>query len=56
MARYLKTGITESAAAAADAQVRATVETIIADVASRGDDAAREYSLKFDNWAPDDFR
>ena len=56
MARYLKTGVTESAAAAADAQVRSTVEAIIADVAERGDDAARDYSVKFDRWGPEDFR
>jgi sulfopropanediol 3-dehydrogenase len=56
MARHLKTGITEDAAAEADAQVRATVEEIIADVKKRGDDAVRDWSRKFDNWAPDDFR
>jgi histidinol dehydrogenase len=42
MARYLKTGITEDAAAEADAQVRATVEEIIADIKKRGDDAVRD--------------
>ena len=56
MARYLKTGITEDAAAEADAQVRATVEAIISDVKARGDDAVRDWSKKFDNWAPADFR
>ena len=56
MARYLKTGITESAAAAADAQVRAVVEGIIADIGERGDDAARDYSRTFDRWGPEDFR
>lgn len=56
MARYLKTGITEGAAAEADAQVRATVEEIIADIKKRGDDAVRDWSRKFDNWAPESFR
>jgi sulfopropanediol 3-dehydrogenase len=56
MARYLKTGITEDAAAEADAQVRATVEEIIADVKKRGDAAVRDWSMKFDNWGPEDFR
>ena len=56
MARYLKTGITEDAAAEADAQVRKVVEEIIADIKKRGDDAVRDWSLKFDNWAPADFR
>ena len=56
MARYLKTGITEDAAAEADAQVRNVVEEIIADIKKRGDDAVRDWSMKFDNWAPADFR
>jgi sulfopropanediol 3-dehydrogenase len=56
MARYLKTGITEDAAAEADAQVRQVVEEIIADIKKRGDDAVRDWSQKFDNWAPADFR
>ena len=55
MARYLKTGITESAAADADAQVRATVEEIVADVKARGDAAVRDWSAKFDGWSPDSF-
>lgn len=56
VARYLKTGITEDAAAEADAQVRATVETIIADIKARGDSAMRDWSAKFDSWNPADFR
>lgn len=56
MAKYLKTGITEDAAAEADAQVRSTVEAIIADIKSRGDDAVRDWSEKFDNWKPERFR
>ncbi len=56
MVRYLKTGITEDAAAEADAQVRKTVEDIITDIKVRGDDAVRDWSAKFDNWAPADFR
>ena len=56
MAHYLKTGITEDAAAEADVQVRATVETIIADIKSRGDDAMRDWSAKFDGWSPAEFR
>ncbi len=56
MVRYLKTGITEDAAAEADAQVRKTVEDIITDIKARGDDAVRDWSAKFDNWAPADFR
>ena len=55
MARILKHGITETAAAEADAAVRATVETIIADVAKRGDAAVRDYSERFDKWSPASF-
>jgi sulfopropanediol 3-dehydrogenase len=36
--------------------VRETVTQIIADVRERGDAAVREYSEKFDNWSPADFR
>ena len=54
--RYLKRGISAADSAAADASVRATVETIIADIARDGDGAVRRYSARFDDWAPDDFR
>ncbi|WP_326824324.1 histidinol dehydrogenase [Streptosporangium sp. NBC_01756] len=37
-------------------QVRETVSQIIADVRSRGDEAVREYSGKFDGWQPEEFR
>ncbi|MCA6277990.1 MAG: histidinol dehydrogenase [Phenylobacterium sp.] len=56
MARRLKNGITEGAAAEADAQVRSTVEAILADVRARGDKAVRDWSAKFDGWAPESFR
>jgi sulfopropanediol 3-dehydrogenase len=45
-----------SAIRQADAKVRATVEQILADIEARGDDAVRDLSKKFDNWAPKDFR
>lgn len=56
LARFLKTGITEDAAAEADAQVRSTVESIISDIKQRGDAAVRDWSEKFDSWSPNDFR
>jgi sulfopropanediol 3-dehydrogenase len=56
MARYLKRGRDVEAVAAADAKVRATVESILDDIASRGDAAVRELSVKFDNWDRDDYR
>ena len=35
--------------------VRAIVEGVIADIRDRGDDAVREYSEKFDDYAPESF-
>jgi sulfopropanediol 3-dehydrogenase len=37
-------------------EVRATVEGVINDIRDRGDEAVREYSKKFDNYAPETFR
>src|SRR6266540_3808632 len=56
MARYLKRGMDASAIKAADAKVRATVETILAEVETRRDAAVRELSQKFDNWSPPSFK
>ncbi len=56
MPRYFKTGISEDAKADADAKVRRTVEDILAAIDARGDAAVREYSQRFDGWAPEDFR
>lgn len=56
MIRYLKRGRDVQARADDDVKVRATVEGIIRDIEQRGDDAVREYSRKFDNWEPADFR
>jgi sulfopropanediol 3-dehydrogenase len=36
-------------------QVRETVENVIADIRTRGDEAVREYSLKFDKYGPESF-
>ena len=40
----------------ADAKIHNMVETIIADVAKRGDAAVREMSERFDKWSPPRFR
>ena len=56
MARFLKRGMDASAIKAADAQVRSTVESILAEVEDKKDLAIRELSKKFDNWEPKDFR
>jgi sulfopropanediol 3-dehydrogenase len=50
MAVYLKRGATSQAKADRDRSVRDTVETILASIEERGDDAVRELSIKFDNW------
>lgn len=55
MITHLKEGKDEAELAKVDAGVRATVETILADVAARGDEAVRELSEKFDGYAPDSF-
>ncbi|EMQ4278343.1 histidinol dehydrogenase [Vibrio alginolyticus] len=56
MTRILKNGITEEASASNDAKVRQIVESILADIESKGDSAVRELSEKFDNWSPEQFR
>ncbi len=56
MARHLKRGLDVSEVKAADAKVRETVETILADIEARGDAAVRALSEKFDNWSPESFR
>ena len=56
MVRYLKKGKGAAEVAEGDAKVRATVESILADIALRGDDAVRELSEKFDSWSPPSFR
>jgi sulfopropanediol 3-dehydrogenase len=52
MVRYLKRGMDAGSLKAADAQVRATVEAILADVETRRDVAVRAFSEKFDGWSP----
>jgi len=56
MSRWLKRGMDASAIKEADARVRQTVESILADVDARKDTAIRELSEKFDKWSPKDFR
>lgn len=56
MIQQLKKGQSAQAKASNQAQVRATVEGILADIEQRGDTAVREYSEKFDNWAPQSMR
>ncbi|GAA3676484.1 histidinol dehydrogenase [Arthrobacter ginkgonis] len=51
----LKSPAGNSVNAGSTPQVRATVESVIQDIRDRGDEAVREYSQKFDNYAPDSF-
>jgi sulfopropanediol 3-dehydrogenase len=56
MAEHLKKRIGEAETKAAEAQVRQTVEAILADIEARGEKAVRELSRKFDSWSPKSFR
>lgn len=56
MIRRVKTGQSKEARAEQGVQVRMTVEGILGEIASRGGTAVREFSRKFDNWSPQQFR
>lgn len=56
MAIWLKRGAGTAAKAEDDRRVRDTVETILADIETRGDAAVRELSVKFDKWDREDYR
>jgi sulfopropanediol 3-dehydrogenase len=56
MAQYLKRSRDAAQRAEDDSKVRATVEAILADIETRGDDAVRELSVKFDQWDRKDYR
>jgi sulfopropanediol 3-dehydrogenase len=56
MTRWLKRGRDPEAIAQDDARTRQIVETTLADIQERGDDAVRELSVKFDGWDRGDYR
>src|SRR5579863_7225768 len=56
MIRHIKTGPSAEPKAESSAQVRKTVEAILAEIAARGEAAVREYSEKLDKWSPASFR
>jgi len=56
MAIWLKRSISAEVKADADRQVRDTVERILDDIATRGDAAVRDLSIRFDKWDREDFR
>jgi len=51
----LKSAISTESVAASNEQVSEIVRNIIGDVRRRGDAAVREYSERFDHWAPESF-
>ena len=53
---WLKRGKPEADRAAEDARTRTTVESVLADIAARGDAAVRDLSQKFDRYSPPAFR
>jgi sulfopropanediol 3-dehydrogenase len=56
MPKIVKSGRDAGAQAIEDASIRATVESLLADIATRGDAAVRDASRKFDGWDRTDFR
>jgi sulfopropanediol 3-dehydrogenase len=54
--QIIKAGKPAAQKADLNAQVRATVEGILADIETRGDAAVRDHSAKFDKWSPASFR
>ena len=56
MAEWLKRGATAEIKADNDRKVRDTVDTILTDIAARGDVAVRELSIRFDGWDREDYR
>ena len=52
----IKHGISEVDSRAADVRVRQVVENILEDIRTRGDEAVRELSVRFDKWSPPSFR
>jgi len=56
MIRQVKSGQPAAVKAEVNTQVRQTVESILAQISLRGEQAVREYSQRFDQWAPASFR
>lgn len=55
MATILKASKPQSERAEDDSKVRHIVEGLLNDIETRGDDAVRELSEKFDDWSPESF-
>ena len=55
MAVTLKSGLSEEVKAEENDKVQSMVETALADIEKRGDDAVRAMSKDFDKWDPREF-
>ena len=55
MAVTLKSGLSEKVKAEENDKVQSMVETALADIEKRGDDAVRAMSNDFDKWDPTEF-
>ena len=55
MATYLKRGKPQFDRDQDNIQIRKTVEELLEAIEKRGDEAVKELSAKFDNWAPESF-
>lgn len=56
MAEMIKNGKSDAELFEADQRVQEVVRGILSSIRTRGDEAVRELSIKFDNWNPDSFR
>ncbi|XKK61429.1 histidinol dehydrogenase [Streptomyces sp. ARC32] len=56
MPKIIKGATTPVGARVTDDRVKETVAGVISDIRTRGDEAVRAYSEKFDNWSPASFR
>lgn len=56
MIKHLKSGLTAETRSDTARQVRQTVESMLENIAARGEAAVREYSAQLDQWAPPSFR
>lgn len=56
MSHHLKTATAAGQTGPSSSAVQDVVVSVIADVRTRGDQAVREFSERFDNWSPTSFR
>ncbi len=56
MIRRIKGGLTAETKSDTARQVRQTVESMLENIAARGEEAVREYSAQLDKWSPPSFR